>query len=105
MVTMAEIEDIGRRIGREFDPERVVLFGSHARGTAGEHADVDLLVILAFEGSAFRKSLDILNRIDVRFPLDLIARRPGDVERRYAQGDPLVREALDTGKVLYERDG
>ena len=105
MVRLEEIEAVGRRIVREFHPERVVLFGSHAQGTATADSDVDLLVILPFDGKGFRMSLEILNRVDARFPLDLIARRPEDVERRYAQGDPLIREALDSGKVLYERDG
>lgn len=62
-----------------------------------------LLVILDFEGKCFHKSLEILNRADPRFSVDLIARRPEDVERRYAEGDPLIREAFDNGIVLYER--
>ena len=105
MMNMREIEEVGRRIGREFDPERVVLFGSHARGAATADSDVDLLVIMRFDGKGLHRSLEILNRLDVRFPLELIARRPDDVERRYGEGDPLIREALDHGKVLYERDG
>ena len=105
MVAMEQIEDIARRIVLEFDPLRVILFGSHADGRSTEASDVDLLVVLPFEGGGFRKSLEILNRIDVRLPIDLIARRPEDVERRYALGDPLIREALDRGRVLYERTG
>ncbi len=62
-------------------------------------------MIESFEGTGFRRSLKILNRIDVRLPIDLITYRPEDVERRYAEGDPLVREAIDHGKVLYaQRD-
>jgi predicted nucleotidyltransferase len=105
MIRMEEIESAARRIVAAFRPQRVVLFGSYATGKATDDSDVDLLVILPFRGGGFRKSLEIMNRIDVRFPLDLLARRPGDIRRRYAQGDPLVREALDRGKVLYERDG
>ncbi|HUU91928.1 MAG TPA: nucleotidyltransferase domain-containing protein [Phycisphaerae bacterium] len=105
MVRMKEIEEVGRRIGREFRPDRVLLFGSYADGTATDDSDVDLLVVLPFEGRPFHKSLEILNRLDVRFPCDLLARSPDDVARRYEQGDPLIREALDRGKVLYERDG
>jgi predicted nucleotidyltransferase len=105
VVSMDEIHEVGARLGREFRPERVILFGSYAEGTAGTDSDVDLLVVLPFEGRPFHKSLEILNRLDVRFPCDLIARRPDDVARRYAQGDPLIREALDRGEVLYERDG
>jgi len=104
MVSLNEIHEVGARIGREFRPERVMLFGSWAEGRASADSDVDLLVILPFEGRPLHKSLEILNRLDIRFPCDLIARRPEDVARRYSQGDPLIREALDRGKVLYERD-
>lgn len=104
MVRMNDIRRLARRIVREFDPERVVLFGSFADGAATADSDVDLLVVLPFHGSALRKSVEILNRLDVRFPIDLVARRPADVRRRYSEGDPLIREALDRGKVLYEQN-
>jgi hypothetical protein len=56
-----------------------------------------------FEGKGFWKSLEILNWLNPPFSVDLLVRRPDDTERRYRQGDPLVREAIDCGKVLYER--
>lgn len=105
MVAMTDVLELSERIAREFHPLRIVLFGSHAHGTHGADSDVDLLVILPFEGKPFRKSLEILNRTAPTFPVDLLARRPDDTERRYVEGDPLIREALDSGKVLYERDG
>jgi len=104
MVAMDQVEALSRQISREFDPERIILFGSHARGTADEDSDVDLLVILTFEGKPFRKSLEILNRLDPPFPVDLLARRPDDTARRYEEYDPLIRDALDHGIVLYERN-
>lgn len=105
MVAMQDIEALSRDIAREFDPERIILFGSHAYGTPSEYSDVDVLVIMPFEGSGFRKSVEVLERVRPGFPIDLIARRPDDIERRYGEGDPLVREAIDRGKVLYERHG
>ena len=105
MVTMQHIEAVSEHIARAFRPERIILFGSYARGTATDSSDVDLLVILPFEGRVFRKSIEILKRVDPPFALDLVVRRPDDTERRYAEYDPLIREALDGGRVLYERDG
>lgn len=99
------IQGLADRIAAKYHPDKVVLFGSRAYGTPNADSDADLLVILPFEGKPFRKSLEILNYLDVRFPLDLIARQPEDVERRYREGDPLIREALDRGRVLYERHG
>jgi len=104
MIDLKEIESLSERIAREFNPERIILFGSYAYGEPGPDSDVDLLVILPFEGRNFWKSLEILNRVNPGFPLELLARRPQDTARRYAEGDPLIREALDRGKVLYERN-
>lgn len=104
MVAINEVEALSRRIVEEFDPEKIILFGSHAAGTAREDSDVDLLVILPFEGKPLHKSLEILERTNPRFPIDLLARRPDDTARRYAEFDPLIRDALDRGIVLYERN-
>lgn len=103
MVGMAQIRAVAERIAREFQPERIILFGSYAGGTPTPDSDVDLLVIMPFEGKPFWKALEILNRIDAPFPLDLLVRRPDDTERRFTQGDPLIRDALNRGEVLYER--
>jgi predicted nucleotidyltransferase len=103
MVDEKRIADLTKRIIREFQPEKIVLFGSYAYGSPRPDSDVDLLVVLPFEGKGFRKSIEILNRISPDFSVDLLARQPQDTARRYADGDPLIREALDRGRVLYER--
>jgi len=105
MVDQRSILELSQRIAREFEPERIILFGSYARGEPTSESDVDLLIVLPFEGKSLRKSLEILNRVAPEFPVDLLVRRPEDAARRYAEGDPLIREAFDRGKVLYERHG
>jgi len=104
MIAVASIHELAERIVREFHPERVILFGSYASGNPRPDSDVDLLVILPFEGKSFRKSLGILNRVNPLFAVDLLARRPDDTARRYREGDPLIREAIDHGQVLHERN-
>jgi predicted nucleotidyltransferase len=105
MVNEQAIRELCQRIVQEFQPDKIILFGSYASGKPTPDSDVDLLVILPFEGKNFWKSLEILNRTNPRFPIDLLARRPEDTDCRYREGDPLIREALDHGKVLYERHG
>lgn len=105
MVAMGDVEALSRQIAREFDPERIILFGSHAYGTPREYSDVDLLVLLRFQGKPFRKSLEILNRLKPPFAVDVVVRNPDDAARRYAEFDPLLRDAFDHGIVLYERNG
>lgn len=105
MVDLERILALTERIARDFQPERIILFGSYAYGNPSPDSDVDLLVVLPFEGRNLKKSLEILNRVSPDFPVDLLARRPDDTARRYVEGDPLIREALDRGQVLYERHG
>lgn len=105
MVAMERIEQFGRDIGREFGADRVVLFGSHARGTPTADSDVDLLVVLPLEGSAVQKSVEIRLRLRPPFPVDLVLRTPEKVRERLAMGDSFLREILEEGKVLYEANG
>ena len=104
-IPMPVIRRFARQVAERFQPEKIILFGSYAYGKPRPDSDVDLLVVLAFDGKGFRKSLEILNRVDPDFSVDIVARRPEDTARRYEEGDPLIREALDRGKVLYERHG
>lgn len=100
-----DIQSVADRIAAEYHPDKVILFGSRAYGTPRSDSDVDMLVILSFDGKPSRISVEILDRLDAFLPLDIVVRRPEDVEKRYREGDPLIREALDHGKVLYERHG
>ena len=78
MVAMRNIKELAGRIAKQFRPERIVLFGSYAYGTPGPDSDVDLLVIMHFEGKSFWKSLEIANVVNPSFSVDLLARRPDD---------------------------
>jgi len=102
MVAMKQIEDFGRQIGHEFGAERVILFGSYARGEVTEDSDVDLLVIAPFEGRSVDKSVEIRMKLRPRFPIDLLVRTPEKVQQRIEMGDCFMREILEEGKVLYE---
>lgn len=104
MVELQEIERLSQKIAEAFDPERIVLFGSYAYGTPRELSDVDLLVILEYEGHPHDKSMEIWDRIRPSFSVDILARRSTDTKQRYDDFDPMIREALDKGKVLYERN-
>lgn len=101
---MNQIEEFGRRVGEEFRAQRVILFGSYARGTAGPDSDVDILVIGPFEGRSADRSVEIRMKLRPSFPMDLLVRTPEKVRERLEMGDFFMREILDQGKVLYEAD-
>jgi uncharacterized protein len=102
-IMQSSLQEICAQIVQHFAPEQVILFGSQAYGTARPNSDFDLLVILSFEGSGFNKALEIMKALDYPFPLDMLVKTPEDVEKRYKGRDPLVRDAIDRGKVLYDR--
>jgi len=104
MVAIETIREFSEQIGREFGAERVVLFGSYARGTVTEDSDVDLLVICAFEGKSVDQSVKIRMKLRPQFPMDLLVRTPEKVRQRIEMGDDFMREILEEGKVLYEAD-
>jgi len=99
-----DIKKLSDQIVEKYNPEKIILFGSYAYGSPTEDSDVDLFVLMPFEGRSVYKSVEIKAYTRTRFPVDLIIRNPEDTQRRYEEFDPLVREAIDRGKVLYEQD-
>ena len=102
MVPIERIQTLSDHIAREFSPNRIVLFGSHARGDATSDSDVDLLVVMSYEGSGIRKAADIARSTLPEFPVDFVVRSPEELTERLAQGDFFLRDAMAEGKVLYE---
>jgi len=102
MTTLEQIQEVAQRIGEEFSPQRVILFGSYAYGRPTPDSDVDLLIITFFEGSAVAKSVEIQLKVRPPFPVDLIVRSPEKVQERLEMGDGFMREVLAKGKTLYE---
>ena len=102
MVEMKRIRDLTTQIAREFNPDRIILFGSHAYGEPSNDSDVDILVVLSFKGKPVRKAIEIRNRINARMPLDLIVRTPEQLAERLAQNDWFMREIVERGRTLYE---
>jgi len=94
-------------IVREFHPEKIVLFGSYAYGQPRPDSDVDLLIVMPFEGSPFRQAGVILSHV-VRtvgvLPMDLLVRTAEQVRERLQVGDRFMREIIERGKVMYEAD-
>ncbi len=100
-VKRQQIRRVCDQIVRLFKPQRIVLFGSYAYGKPTKDSDVDLLVVMPFEGKGFRKAAEIHTRIDINFPLDLLVRSPEEMNRRLALGDFFLREITEKGRLLY----
>lgn len=82
MITPFQIRQVSEEIARRFQPERIILFGSYAYDTPIEDSDVDLLVVMPFEGRGTKKSTEIQLAVPIRFPVDLIAITPTRLQER-----------------------
>ena len=98
------IEEMVGRIVERFDPERIILFGSHARGSAGPDSDVDLLVVMPVVGSKRAKQIEVrLALHDISFPKDVIVTTPEEFARRKEVPGTIEWPAAREGRVVYAR--
>jgi uncharacterized protein len=92
------------RFVRAFAPERIVMFGSYAKGTSHSKSDVDLLVVADFaeDGDAhLRRARQLAADC---FPLvDVVFATPADVDGAASAGSPFLLSILKTGVTLFER--
>ena len=95
------LDDIIRRVVDVAQPERIILFGSAARGEIGRHSDVDLLIVK--EGGDANLRARIYERLyGVRVAVDAILVSPSDVERYKNSHALVIKPALLEGRVVYE---
>ena len=99
---MAVIRRYARAVAERFEPEKIILFGSHAYGKPHADSDVDILVVMPARNEIAR-AVCIGRVVDPQFPLDLIVSTPKNIAWRLKEGDSFLREILAKGKVLYEK--
>ena len=103
-IPMKTIRAIANHIAEKFDPEQIILFGSHAYGKPTAWSDVDLLVVMDTPKGEMEAILEVGDLLpDLPFRVDIIVRSREVLEKRKKLGDWLLREITKKGKVLYER--
>ena len=88
---------------RKLGAERVVLFGSHARGDFNEASDIDLLVVLDTDERMVDRIERVLEAGDSELSVEPLVYTPEEVERLKDQGSALIETVEREGRVLYER--
>ena len=101
-VRLGQIRDYCAAVARVFQPEKIILFGSHAYGRPTPDSDVDLMVILPFPGNEISKAAEIRARFDAPFPLDLLVRKPRFIAERLRERDMFIELVMEKGVILYE---
>jgi predicted nucleotidyltransferase len=102
-ISIDEINDKVRTIANKYRPDKIMLFGSYAKGKPGPDSDVDLLVILDTKQSTWDLAVEISLTIKHTFPMDIIVRTPQEIARRIQLGDFFIKNIMENGKILYDR--
>ncbi len=104
MISQETLQEATRRLIENFRPQRIILFGSQARGTADDQSDVDLLVVTNFVGK--RRTLMVEMDRALRglgIARDIIVITPEEFERDSEIPGTIARPAAREGRILYER--
>ena len=104
MTAHPPLDQIARTIVDAFDPRRIVVFGSRARGDAGPESDLDLLVEMESDLPAAER-IRAVNRLFTprEWSMDVVVFTPGEAAEQRASRNSLIQTAEREGMVLYER--
>jgi len=98
------IQDIVRRIVATAQPEKVILFGSRARGEARPDSDFDVLVIKESAEPRYRRSVPLYVALaDVPAEVEVLVYTPEEVQEWSQVPQAFVTTAVREGRTLYER--
>lgn len=104
MVDEQEIKRVAARLGKAADAQQVILFGSHARGEAGENSDVDLMIIAESDLPRFKRSRKLYKQLQpYPFGMDMVVYTPREIERGKKSHVSFVSAVLREGKTVYVR--
>ncbi len=96
--------EIVRRILSVADPDRIILFGSRARGEAAPGSDYDLLVVAPSNRPRLKRALPLVRELaDLPVPKDVVWWTPSEIDEWRVVPSHFIATALREGRVLYER--
>jgi uncharacterized protein len=95
-----QIRTLTKTIKEKFNPQRIILFGSHGYGTPTAGSDIDLFVIMNTSLPVKRQAFLIRRELKSSVPVDVIVRTPEQVEERLKLGDFFVKKVMEQGVEL-----
>ena len=100
------LSEIVKKLKREYDPIKIILFGSYAYGNPTEDSDIDLFILKDTKKRAVDRYVSVKRIIydpSHKIPVSPLVYTPKEVEKRLRMGDDFIKEILEKGVILYER--
>jgi predicted nucleotidyltransferase len=99
---IATLEDATEKLIRDYNPERIILFGSYETEAQTAGSDIDLLIIKKTGKRPIDRRIEVERLLSPRsLPLDLTVYTPDEVRELFSAGSPFIEEVLETGRLLY----
>ncbi|MCI0616306.1 nucleotidyltransferase domain-containing protein, partial [bacterium] len=103
VVTQAQIKEVTKRIVENYKPEKVILFGSYAKGNPTVDSDLDLLVIKNSHLPRYKRGSEIRKHLrGMKIPIDLVVYTNEEIAKWQGVKMAFITTAIETGVVLYE---
>jgi uncharacterized protein len=104
-VTRGQLRRVGEKIAELPGVEKVILFGSYARGNPTPDSDVDLLVVWNTRRPRTERWMAVSRVFSRRpFPMDIVVRTPRQIKDALIRKDCFIQEVVSTGRVLFEKE-
>ncbi len=99
----ATIDAIVGCIVRHYDPDKVIVFGSYARGDTHEGSDLDLLVVKETQERFTDRIGAVPRACDFETTIEPLVYTPAELDRMVQRGNDFILTALKDGKIVYEK--
>jgi predicted nucleotidyltransferase len=104
ILTISDIKQFTDSIISQFNPDKIILFGSYAWGIPTVESDIDLLVVMPFEGQGYKIAAKIMTTIGhPDHPVDILVRTPHEINELYTTHNCFFTKIIEDGITLYEK--
>ncbi len=100
------LSEIVEKLRNEYEPLKIILFGSYAYGNPNDDSDIDLLILKNTDErrvDRFALVKRIIYNPSCKIPVSPLVYTPNELEERLKMGDDFIKEIIQRGVVLYER--
>ncbi len=103
MFDYSRVDDVVNLIVAKFNPQKIIVFGSVASGTADDDSDIDILVVMDAQGDKISRRIPLIIALSkLRVDTDVIVATPEEFEGTKDNEASFIHEIVDSGYVAYE---
>lgn len=99
----ARLDEVMQSFIKEFHPQRIIVFGSFARGTAHENSSVDILVVASTQEPFYERTKKAIRISDGDPPVEPIIYTPGEINLLLSERDSFINSIFAEGVLLYSK--